>query len=218
MNHQTIRETVLAAIKEAYNTGLINGTSGNIAMRSPEDKNIIAITPSGIDYDGMTPEDIAIVRMNEDGTNEWIEGNYKPSSEVPMHTAVLRARADVNATVHTHSKYATICAMGNEPLLPITPPHCEFTPIKVVKFIMPGSNEVAAEVREAIGEKGRVCLIKNHGLFACGRNMKAAMHAAQYTEEMGELTVVSKQLGNYEPMPEEAVLKMQEMIAADMAV
>lgn len=218
MIHEEIRKTVLAAIKEAYNTGLINGTSGNIAMRSPEDPAIIAITPSGVDYDGMQPDDIAIVRMNEDGTNEWIDGNFKPSSEVPMHTAVMRARKDVNATVHTHSKYATICAMGNEPLVPITPPHCEFTPIKVVKFLMPGSKDVANEVKEAIGETGRVCLIKNHGLFACGRNMKAAMHAAQYTEEMGEITVISKQLGNYEPMPEEAVKKMQEMIAADMAV
>ena len=218
MLYEETRKTVLKAILEAYNTGLINGTSGNIAMRTPEDANIIAITPSGIDYDGMTPEDIAIVRMNEDGTNEWIDGNFKPSSEVPMHTAVMRARKDVNATVHTHSKYATICAMGNEPLLPITPPHCEFTPIKVVKFIQPGSNEVASEVQKAIGEKGRVCLIKNHGLFACGRNMKAAMHAAQYTEEMGELTVISKQLGNYEPMPQDAVDMMQAMIAADQAV
>ncbi|MBE6017911.1 MAG: class II aldolase/adducin family protein [Lachnospiraceae bacterium] len=218
MNHEEIRVTVLEAIKEAYKTGLITGTSGNIAMRSSEDRSIIAITPSGIDYDGMKPEDIAIVRMNEDGTNDWIEGNYKPSSEVPMHTAVMRARPDVNATVHTHSKYATICAMGNEPLLPITPPHCEFTPIQVVRFIQPGSNEVAGEVEKAIGAKGRVCLIKNHGLFACGKNMKAAMHAAQYTEEMGELTVISKQLGNYEPMPQDAVDMMQAMIAADQAV
>ena len=48
--------------------------------------------------------------------------------------------------------------------------------------------------------------------------MKGAMHAAQYTEEMGELTVISKQLGNYEPMPEDAVKMMQDMIAADQAV
>ena len=197
---------------------MITGTSGNIAMRSPGDRSIIAITPSGVDYDGMKPEDIAIVRMNGDGTNEWIDGNFKPSSEVPMHAAVMRARADVNATVHTHSIYATICAMGNEPLLPITPPHCEFTPIKVVNFFVPGSDEVAAGVRDALGEAGRVCLLKNHGLFACGRNMKAAMHAAQYTEEMGELTVISRQLGNYEPMPEADVMKMKELLAADMAV
>ena len=112
MKYEAIRKTVLEAILEAVEKGLINGTSGNIAMRDSEDKNIVAITPSGISYTGMKPEDIAIVEMKEDGTNEWIDGNYKPSSEVPMHTEVMRKRPDVNATVHTHSMYATICAMG----------------------------------------------------------------------------------------------------------
>ncbi len=218
MQFEETRKTVLKAILEAYNTGLINGTSGNIAMRTPEDPDIIAITPSGIDYEGMMPEDIAIVRMNEDGTNDWIDGRFKPSSEVPMHTAVMRARKDVNATVHTHSKYATICAMGEEPLLALTPPHCEFVPIGVVNFHLPGSREIADEVCDQIGESGRVCLMKNHGLFACGKDMKAAMHAARYTEEMSELTVISKQLGTYEPLPEDAVEKTKELLLTQMAV
>lgn len=219
MKYEAIRKIVLEAIQEAVEKGLINGTSGNIAMRDSENPNIIAITPSGISYTGMTPEDIAIVEMKEDGTNEWIDGPYKPSSEVPMHTAVMRARKDVNATVHTHSMYATICAMGENPeLKPITPPQCEFTPVGIVGFTMPGSDEVAGKVAEAIGEKGRVCLIKNHGMFSCGKDMKGAMHATIYTEEMAETTVIAKTLGNYEPMPEDAVLAMQALIAADQAV
>ena len=144
---------------------------------------------------------------------------YKPSSEVPMHTEVMRKRPDVNATVHTHSMYATICAMGENPeLKPITPPQCEFTPVGIVSFTMPGSNDVAHKVADQIGENGRVCLIKNHGMFSCGKDMKAAMHATIYTEEMAETTVIAKTLGTYEPMPQEAVEKMQELIAADQAV
>lgn len=217
--YEAIRKTVLDAIQEAVEKKLINGTSGNIAFRDPEHPNILAITPSGISYTGMTLEDIAIVEMQEDGTNKWIEGNYKPSSEVPMHTAVMRARKDVNATVHTHSMYATICAMGEHPqLLPITPPQCEFTPISVVGFTMPGSDEVAGKVVSALGEKGKVCLIKNHGMFSCGKNMKAAMHATIYTEEMAETTVIAKTLGTYEPMSEEAVAAMKALIEADQAV
>lgn len=219
MKYQKIREIVLEAIQEAVEKGLINGTSGNIAMRDPEDRNIIAITPSGISYTGMTAEDIAIVEMKEDGTNEWIDGPYKPSSEVPMHTAVMRAREDVNATVHTHSMYATICAMGENPeLLPITPPQCEFTPVGIVSFTMPGSNDVADKVADTIGESGRVCLIKNHGMFSCGKDMKGAMHATVYTEEMAQTTVIAKTFGTFEPMPKEAVEAMQALIAADQAV
>lgn len=217
--YEAIRKTVLDAIQEAVEKRLINGTSGNIAFRDPEHPNILAITPSGISYTGMTLEDIAIVEMQEDGTNKWIEGNYKPSSEVPMHTAVMRARKDVNATVHTHSMYATICAMGEHPqLLPITPPQCEFTPVSIVGFTMPGSDEVAGKVVSALGEKGKVCLIKNHGMFSCGKNMKSAMHATIYTEEMAETTVIAKTLGTYEPMSEEAVAAMKALIEADQAV
>ena len=217
--YEAIRKTVLDAIQEAVEKKLINGTSGNIAFRDPEHPNILAITPSGISYTGMTLEDIAIVEMQEDGTNKWIEGNYKPSSEVPMHTAVMRARKDVNATVHTHSMYATICAMGEHPqLLPITPPLCEFTPVSIVGFTMPGSDEVAGKVVPALGGKGKVCLIKNHGMFSCGKNMKSAMHATIYTEEMAETTVIAKTLGTYEPMSEEAVAAMKALIEADQAV
>jgi ribulose-5-phosphate 4-epimerase/fuculose-1-phosphate aldolase len=194
--------------------GLIHGTSGNIAMRDP-DEDVVAITPSGIPYKGMTADQIAIVDLN----GKWLDGPFKPSSEVPMHTAVMRARKDVNATVHTHSMYATICAMGENPqLVPITPPQCEFTPVGIVSFTMPGSNDVADKVRDTLGENGRVCLIKNHGMFSCGKNMKAAMHATVYTEEMAQTTVIAKTLGTYEPMPEEAVKAMQALIAADQAV
>lgn len=219
MKYENIRKQVLNAILEAVEDGLIHGTSGNITMRDPENPNIVAITPSGISYTGMTAGDIAIVELMEDGTNKWIDGPYKPSSELPMHAAVMRARKDVNATVHTHSMNATICAMGENPeLRPITPPQCEFTPVGIVGFTMPGSNEVAAKVVDALGETGRVCLIKNHGMFSCGKDMKAAMHATIYTEEMAQTTVIAKTLGNYEPMPEEAVKAMQALIAADQAV
>jgi L-ribulose-5-phosphate 4-epimerase len=214
MKYERIRRIVLDAIEEAVEQGLVHGTSGNIALRDDED-DVVAITPSGISYRGMKPEDIAIVDLN----GKWLDGNYKPSSEVPMHTAVLRARPDVKATVHTHAMFATIMAMdGAGELRPITPPQCEFTPVGIVPFTMPGSNEVADRVVEALGEKGRAVLIKNHGMFCCGKDMKAAMMAATYTEEMAVTTFYSKLLNVYQPMPEEAVKKMKELIAADQAV
>ena len=219
MKYETIRATVLKAALDSVSKGLIHGTSGNIAMRDANEKNIIAITPSSIPYDSMSPSDISIVRMNDDGTNEWIDGPYKPSSEVPLHTAVMRARPEINATVHTHSMYATICAMGKDPqLLPLTPPHCEFTPIGVVPFALPGSIDTANDIVRILGNDGLVCLIKNHGMFAAGKDMIHAMYAAEYTEEMAQMTVVSKTLGTYEPMTEEDVKETKAFFAAGMAV
>ncbi|MDB7983861.1 class II aldolase/adducin family protein [Faecalicoccus pleomorphus] len=214
MKYEKIRKTVLEAITEAVKEGLVKGTSGNIALRDDEE-DIVAITPSGISYMGMKPEDIAIVDLK----GNWLDGNFKPSSEVPMHLAVMNARPDVKATVHTHAMFATIMAMGNDnELKPITPPQCEFTPVGIVPFTMPGSNDVAQKVVEALGKEGRAVLIKNHGMFCCGKNMKAAMAATTYTEEMAITTYYAKLLGVYEPMPEEAEKAMKALIAADQAV
>ena len=165
MKYEKIRKQVLDAILDAVDQGLIKGTSGNIALRDDED-DVVAITPSGIPYKGMTLEDIAIVDLN----GKWLEGNYKPSSEVPMHTAVLRARPDVKATVHTHAMNATIMAMGDDAeLKPITPPQCEFVPVGIVPFTMPGSDEVADKVVEALGKDGRSVLIKIMECFVVER-------------------------------------------------
>lgn len=214
MKYEKIRTQVLEAILDALDQGLIHGTSGNIALRDDED-DVVAITPSGISYKGMTAGDIAIVDMD----GKWMEGPYKPSSELPMHLAAMHARKDVRATVHTHCMFATIMAMGeNAEIRPITPPQCEFTPINIVPFTMPGSNDVADKVAMALGETGKAVLIKNHGMFCCGKNMKAAMAATVYTEEMATATYYAKLLGTYEPMPKEAELKMQALIAADQAV
>ena len=147
MKYENTRKIVLDAILDAVDMGLIHGTSGNIAMRDDKE-DVVAITPSGISYKGMTADQIAIVDMN----GKWLDGPFKPSSEVPMHTAVMRARKDVKATVHTHGMFATIAAMSGE-LLPITPPQAEFVPVGIVPFTMPGSNDVADKVVEALGRR-----------------------------------------------------------------
>ena len=192
--------------------GLVTFTWGNVSEIDRE-SGLFAIKPSGVDYDKLTPEDMVIVDLN----GKWLDGPFKPSSEVPMHTAVMRARKDVKATVHTHGMFATIAAMYGE-LLPTTPPQAEFVPVGIVPFTMPGSDEVADRVVEALGETGRAVLIKNHGLFCCGKDMKAAMSATVYTEEMAQTSYYAKAAGVFQPMPEEAVRKMKELIAADQAV
>jgi len=213
MKYENIRKQVLDAILEAVEQGLIKGTSGNIALRDDTD-DVIAITPSGIAYKTMTAADIAIVDMD----GKWLDGPYKPSSEAPMHTAVLRARKDIKATVHTHAMFATIMAMSDDEIKPTTPPQCEFVPVRIVPFTMPGSDEVAEKVVEALGDDGRSVLIKNHGMLCCGKDLKAAMSAAIYTEEMAVTEYYARVLGTFNPMPEEAVRKMKELIAADQAV
>lgn len=76
-----------------------------------EDGKVIAITPSSIPYEDLTPEMIPLVDID----GNIVEGDTKPSSELPMHLAVMRARPDVNAVVHTHSKFSTILSSSMSP-------------------------------------------------------------------------------------------------------
>ena len=215
MKYENIRTQVLEATLQAVEMGLIHGTSGNIAMKDDKDP-VVAITPSGIPYTHMTADQIAIIDFE---TGKWLDGPFKPSSEVPMHLAVMKARPEVTATVHTHGMFATIAAMEKfGELKAVTPPQAEFVPVGIVPFTMPGSDEVAEKVVEAMGKDKKCVVIKNHGMMCCGKDMKGAMMAATYLEEMAQTNFYAKLLGVFEPMPEEAVAQMQALIAADQAV
>ena len=71
MKYEKIRKIVLEAIQEAVAEGLVKGTSGNIALRDDED-DVVAITPSGISYTGMTAEDIALLERIKEKSISYI--------------------------------------------------------------------------------------------------------------------------------------------------
>jgi ribulose-5-phosphate 4-epimerase/fuculose-1-phosphate aldolase len=104
-----------------------------------------------------------------------------------------------------------------EALQPTTPQQSEFVPIHIVLFVMPRSSNLVETVVNTLGEE-KVVLLKNHGMFCCGKNIKAAMAATIYTEEMVTIAYYVKLFGKYEPLPEEAIQKMKALIAADQAV
>ena len=212
MKYEKARKTVLDAIQEAVELGLVNGTSGNAAVLDAAER-IVAITPSGIPYKGMTADQIAVVDLS----GKWIDGPFKPSSELPMHLAVLTSREDVTATIHTHGMFATIAAMCGE-LLPVTPPHAEFVPVGIVPFIMPGTDELAEAVVKAFGGEGRAVLLSNHGMICCGKDMPAAMTAAVYTEEMAATAYYAKLLGVFQPLPADSIGTLKEFLAGSHAV
>ncbi len=214
IKYKKIREQVLQAALESNKLGLIHGTSGNISIRDSQD-NVVAITPSNIAYEKMKVEDIAIVDIN----GEWLEGNFKPSSETPMHTAVLRLRNDINAVVHTHSKFATVMSMRGKPLLRATVPSNMYYPIVcTTKFFPPGSKELAQTAVEAIGKENDVTLLKNHGLLATGMDIDSAMICAIYTEECAEIGYLATIAGFDDFISEENAMSIRNMAKGGNAV
>ena len=85
------------------------GTWGNISALDEE--GYVYITPSGMEYDKLLPEDI--IKMDKDGN--IVEGNRRPSIETALHLAVYKSRKDCHAIVHTHPIYSTaFSAMGED--------------------------------------------------------------------------------------------------------
>ena len=204
MKYQYIRENVLHASLESSRLGLIHGTSGNISMRDDKD-DVIAITPSGIPYEELSPKDIVIVDLK--GT--VIDGSFKPSSETPMHIAVYRSRKDIKVVVHTHSLFATVMSMSMQALKTATVPSCIYSPIPVAPFEMPGSEELAQSAVKTLGKSLDVILLQNHGLLATGPNMETAMSCAIYTEECAQVCYYALAIPNASYIPVETAKKIQ---------
>ena len=146
MLYQETREEVLKYAVKCLENGLIHGTAGNVSARVPGEEAVV-ITPSGIPYDTLSPEDLPVVSLHA----EIIDGSRKPSSETPMHTAIYRARPNVNGVVHTHSMFATVFSILEKEIPAMMPPSSAFAPVPCAPFQLPGSEELAESVVKTLG-------------------------------------------------------------------
>ncbi len=173
--------------------GLAVGTSGNVGARLDDGR--IAITPSTMEYDEITVEDVVIVLP--DGSPS--EGRRRPSSELPLHLAVFAARADVHAIVHTHSPFATTFSVARREIAAV---HYVLAPLvaagrdtlRVASYATFGTEELATNVVATLGPDN-ACLIANHGAIAVSRTIAGAFARAERVEELATLGWRAEQMG-----------------------
>lgn len=184
------RELLVEYGKKMLTSGLTTGSGGNISIYN-RDLDLIAITPSGLDYFKTSTEDILIIDI--DGNT--IEGSFQPSSETGMHLKLYKNREDANAIVHTHSKYATaISCMGWD----LEAVHYLIglagKSIKCAKYATYGTAELAENALVAIGENN-AALLQNHGLIALSSDIEKAFSIAENLEFVSEIYCITKSLG-----------------------
>ncbi len=184
MKHQDLREKVARVARQLIESGLVTGSSGNVSVRTPEGD--ILVTPSGIDYEVLEPEDVVLV----DVEGKVLDGSLDPTTETPMHMGIYRARTEVGAVVHTHSRYATTLAcLGWE----IPPVHYMLTTlsddgrIRLAPYATYGTEELADYASEALGENHNACLLQNHGTISVGESPEEAFSRTVVLEEMAEV-------------------------------
>ena len=197
------RKLIVEYGKLLVTKGLTTGTGGNISIFDKE-KKYFAISPSGIDYFETTPEDVVI--MDLDG--KVVEGIRKPSSEWMMHMIFYKKRDDVEAVVHTHSRFSSTisCMRWDIPALHYYVAFAGKT-IPCAKYASYGTQELADNAFEGMGE-GKAALLANHGLITIGRSVKEAFLVAEMSEEMAEYYYRTKSIGEPVLLDEEEMESM----------
>jgi L-fuculose-phosphate aldolase len=160
--------------------GLAVGSAGNMSVRIGDR---VAITPSGISYTELRPEDICLVGM--DGAE--LQSSETPSSETPMHLAIYaaakaQAEAQAGAVVHTHSPEVIALSAGRDELPAI---HYAITglggPVRVAPYVRFGSAGLAASAVTALDGRSAV-ILRNHGAVTYGRDLAQAYDRALLLE------------------------------------
>lgn len=193
--------------KRLISTGLTAGTGGNISVYDPE-RQLMAITPSGIDYFEMTVDDIVLLNL----AGEIVEGTRKPSSEWQMHLINYQKRGEeIRAVVHAHSTFSTILATCRKDL-PATNYMIAVAggdDVRCSKYATFGTEELAEYAFE--GMEGRyACFLANHGLLTCGPTLKEAFSVASEIERLAGLHVGASLLGNPVVLAQSDMAKVHE--------
>lgn len=180
LDDDSLRAQALAAVQRLDALGLNRGSTGNLSVRR---RDGCLITPTGMGADDMKAQDF--VWVGEDGST--MEGDWQPSSEWQLHTAIYKARADVHAVVHTHSVHATALACLERPL-----PAFHYMvavaggdDVPCAPYHLFGTQELSEAVVARLHAR-HACLMAHHGLVTAGRSIAHAVKLAVEIELLCE--------------------------------
>ncbi len=179
-----VTDAVAAAWRDLVDTarrsvtdGLVVGTSGNVSVRAGE--NLILVTPSGVPYERLAPEDVTGV----DRTGRQVLGDLVPTSELPTHLAVYDD-TDARAVVHTHAVHATAVStlVDRLPLVHYMAAALGGQ-VRTAAYATYGTRELADNVRRALRDRTG-CLLQNHGTLTYGATLAQAYDRTAQLEWM----------------------------------
>ena len=198
-NLDSARAEVVKYANRLTSDRLVVGTSGNISVRVDD---LIAVTPSGVDYATMKPQDVPVVRL--DGT--VVDGTLKPTSELPMHLRCYRD-FDASAVVHTHSAAATALSLLKD-AVPLV--HYQLAmfggQVRVAPYCTYGTPELADAMAAALSDRS-ACILANHGTIAFSNSLGHAFDKVSQLEWLCDVWLRASAVGTpREISPEELEL------------
>ena len=197
--------------KKLVEKKLVQGTWGNLSVRldnvsdNASDEGYMLVTPSGLDYDSLGPEDMVKVDLE---SLDYDKSGNKPTTEMGLHAGIYNNRPDIGAIIHTHSKYCSVFAACGFPIDVMDDYLADEVAgdvIHVAEYGVSGSEILTRNVVKALGgaieknstgEEGNIsnefkmifygrrgCILSNHGMIACAADLDTAMEVAIAMEE-----------------------------------
>lgn len=188
---EALKQEVWKANLQLPRFNLVVFTWGNVSGID-RGRGLVAIKPSGVDYDVMTTEDIVVTDLK----GRVVEGKLKPSSDLPAHLELYTAWPGIGGIVHTHSRWATIFAQAGRGIPALGTTHADYFYGEIPCTRLMTDTEIEGEYER---ETGRVIaesfagisplqrpgvLVRNHGPFSWGRDAEEAVHNAVVMEEL----------------------------------
>lgn len=198
MSLKALREEVYEANLELVRRGLVVFTFGN-ASGFDKQSGRVAIKPSGVPYDALTPGDLVVTDLD----GKILEGSLRPSSDLPTHLALYRAFEGIHGVVHTHSRYATAWAQAASPIPCFGTTHADYFrgAVPVTDHMRP--HEIESEYEWNTGQViirrfenldpkiSTAVLVAGHAPFCWGATPTAAAHTAVVLEEIAHLAYLT---------------------------
>ncbi len=184
--------------------GLVVLTWGNVSAKD-EETGFVVIKPSGVPYDNMKPEDMVVVDLY----GNIIEGQYRPSSDLPTHLCLYNQYPSLGGIVHTHSTFATSFAQSGRSIPAYGTTHAdafygdvpcsrELTDEEIDEAYELNTGKVIVEALSDV-EAMPAILVKNHGVFTWGKTPEKAVENAVTVEEVAKMAYITEQLNGKTP-------------------
>jgi len=191
---KTLREEVLDANLELVRRGLVLYTFGN-ASGIDRAQGLVAIKPSGVPYEDLTPEQMVI----SDLKGKIVDGNLRPSSDLPTHVELYKNFPNIGGVAHTHSEFATAWAQAQKPIPCFGTTHADYfhgaVPVTEELTTSEIEGDYEAETGTAIcrtfaeidPDSIPAVLVAGHAPFCWGRNVTEAAHNAVILEYVAKM-------------------------------
>ena len=188
-DHMEMRRELINISIEMEKMGISKGCSDNISTRIPGG---MLITPAGIPWKRMEPD--MIIFVDKDAT---LRDCKLPSSEWNIHQDLYKARPDVNAIVSAQPTYATALSSHRVaiPAFHYMIAVAGGKEIRCAKYATLWSEEASENILNAMSGGLRACLVPNHGIVACGDNLRRAVWLANEVECLSKQYVTACELG-----------------------